>query len=99
MSSALLNNVSLALAASVPKATADDAGDGEDGLSDEIVQLLLGVLENLHEETSQVTRAIAHGAQWSCDLGEAVCAFWTRSRQADRGRSWMVRWSCTCTEA
>lgn len=49
MSSALLNNLSLFLAASLPEAS--DGGE----LSDEATQILFGVLDGLQEEKSQVT--------------------------------------------
>lgn len=48
MSSALLNNMSLALASSLP-----DATDGEE-MSDEATQILFGVLDDLQKEKSQV---------------------------------------------
>ncbi|CAM9910687.1 unnamed protein product, partial [Sphacelaria rigidula] len=48
MSSALLNNMSLALASSLP-----DATDGEE-MSDEATQILFGVLDDLQKEKSQM---------------------------------------------
>lgn len=48
MSSALLNNMSLALSATLP-----DTTDGED-VSDEATQILFGVLDDLKKETSPV---------------------------------------------
>lgn len=53
MCSALLNNLSLALA-DATSAKAASTTDGSSEMSDEVTQILFGVLDGLQDETSQV---------------------------------------------